>query len=47
MNLLKVATQKTALADVRYDDSGQRIDPTNDESDELENDASVVIVKQD
>ena len=47
LQLFKVATQKTALADVRYDDSGQRIDPTDSEEDELENDSAVVIVKQD
>ena len=47
LQLFKVATQKTALADVRYDDSGARIDPTDSEEDELENDSAVVIVKQD
>ena len=47
MKLMAVATHKTALADVRYDDSGNRIDPDAEDQDELENDASVVIVKRD
>ena len=47
MKLMAVATHKTALADVRYDDSGNRIDPNAEEQDELENDSSVVIVKHD
>jgi DNA topoisomerase-6 subunit B len=47
LKLMAAANRRTALADVRYDDSGQRIDPTDSEEDELENDSAVVIVKQD
>jgi hypothetical protein len=47
MKLLAVANRKTALADVRYDDSGNRIDPNEEEKDELEGDSSVYIVSKD
>lgn len=46
MKLFAVATRKTALADVRYDDSGNRIDPNAAEEDELDNDSAVVIVRK-
>jgi DNA topoisomerase-6 subunit B len=45
MRLLSVATNKTALADVRYDDDGNRIDPDLEDKKELENDETVLIVK--
>ena len=44
MRLLALANRKTALADVRYDDSGNKIE--GDETDELESDSAVVIVKR-
>ena len=44
IKLLSVANRKTALADVRYDDSGNRIE-LNAEEDELDSDSAVVIVK--
>ena len=44
VKLLATANKRTALADARYDDSGARID--QDETDELDSDSSVVIVKQ-
>lgn len=44
MRLLALANRKTALADVRYDDSGNKIEA--DETDELESDSAVVIVKR-
>ena len=46
MKLLAVANRKTALADVRYDDSGNKIDPNAEEKDELDGDSSVYIVSQ-
>ena len=46
MKLLAVANRKTALADVRYDDSGNKIDPSAEEKDELDGDSSVYIVSQ-
>ncbi|MBP5622218.1 MAG: hypothetical protein J6X44_09405 [Thermoguttaceae bacterium] len=45
MKLMAAANKRTALADVRYDDSGNRIDP-NAEEDDLDSDSSVVIVKK-
>ena len=45
LKLLAVANRKTALADVRYDDGGNVITP-NEENDELDSDASVLIVEQ-
>lgn len=43
LKLFSLATRKTALADVRYDDSGNKIEPN--ETDELDGDSSVVIVQ--
>ena len=43
LKLFSFATRKTALADVRYDDSGNKIEPN--ETDELDGDSSVVIVQ--
>ncbi len=45
MKLLAVANRKTALADVRYDDSGVKIDPNAPQKDELDGDSAVYIVK--
>ena len=45
MKLLELANKRTALADARYDDSGNKIDP-DEEGDGLESDAAVVIVEQ-
>lgn len=45
VKLLELANKRTALADVRYDDSGNKIDP-DEEGDGLESDAAVVIVEQ-
>ncbi len=45
LKLLAAANKRTALADVRYDDSGNKIEP-NAEEDGLDNDAAVVIVKR-
>lgn len=45
LKLLAAANKRTALADVRYDDSGNKIEP-NAEDDGLDNDAAVVIVKR-
>ena len=45
LKLMAAANRRTALADVRYDDSGNRIDP-NAEIDDLDSDSSVVIVKK-
>ena len=47
MKLLAVANRKTALADARYDDSGNRIDAPRDEFDELDSDPTVVVVSRD
>ncbi|MDO5309519.1 MAG: DNA topoisomerase VI subunit B [Planctomycetia bacterium] len=47
MKLMVAANRKTALADARYDDSGNRIDDQDAEADELDSDQSVVIVKRD
>lgn len=44
LKLLAAANKRTALADVRYDDSGNKIEP-NAEEDGLDSDDSVVIVK--
>jgi len=46
LKLLAVANRKTALADVRYDDSGNVVTDSAQEEDELDSDSSVLIVKQ-
>ncbi len=46
VRLLSVANRKTALADVRFDESGNRIEEP-DETDELENDPTVAIISRD
>lgn len=45
IKLLEAANRRTALADVRYDDSGNKIE-AGEQQDELDSDAAVVIVKR-